>query len=118
MNKRTTDKILNRALTKMDNDIPLTAIESKVWTEIVKNNTVPHILEDKISVMEELLTSYISESEKKGRSCVPGDEDVPYGEEIRTLKAKLKILKSSYESMKDQRRFSRYQFSGDNTSSR
>ena len=113
MSKRTTDKIFNRALTKIENDKPLTTIESKVWTEIIKNNSIPHILEDKIYGIEELLASYISESEKKGRSCIPGDDDIVYGEEIRTLKSKLIVLKSSYESMKSQRRFSRYSFRGD-----
>ncbi|MCK5012982.1 MAG: hypothetical protein KAS66_04115 [Candidatus Omnitrophica bacterium] len=110
MNRRTTDKVFNRALTKIENDIPLTTIESKVWTEIIKNNYIPHILEDKIHGMEELLASYISESEKMGPSCVPDDEDIVYGEEIRTLKAKLLVLRSSYESMKGQRKYRQYPF--------
>ena len=110
MNIRTTDKVFNRALTKMENDNPLTKIESKVWTEIIKNNSIPHMLEDKIDGIEELLASYISESEKIGHSCIPDDEDIIYGEEIRTLKAKLLVLRSSYESMKCQRKYRQYPF--------
>ena len=33
MNKRTTDKIFNRAQDKVRHNIPLTALEDKVWKE-------------------------------------------------------------------------------------
>jgi len=110
VNVRTVNKIFKRAQRKIEDDIPLTNIENKVWTEIIKNNSIPFILEEKIRGMQELLESYISESEKKGRSCIPGDKDIAYGEEIRTLKTKLLNLKSSYDSMKPKRKYHRYQF--------
>ncbi|MCK4668294.1 hypothetical protein KAU33_16195 [Candidatus Dependentiae bacterium] len=109
MNKRTRNKIFDRAQLKFMTDKTLTPLESEVWDKILKVNVVPHILECRIRDLEELLTSYILESEKMGPSCVP-DDGVVYEKEIQTLKSKLITLKSSYNTMKKQRKYKKHEF--------
>ena len=110
MNKRTRNKIFDRAQLKFMTDKTLTPLESEVWDKILKVNVVPHILECRIRDLEELLASYILESEKMGHSCIPDDNDIVYGKEIQTLRSKLITLKSSYNTMKNQRKYKNHEF--------